>query len=94
MKTLTIDDMYVAYAHLAGQVTVATNLAAALAALHPEHRRKLDQVMAMTLDSDEYKHPGSTAEAQAAYADGMRFAVSVFRAAMAGMNPEMNLGMN
>jgi len=32
MATPTIDDLHIAYAHLAGQLAIATNLTAALAA--------------------------------------------------------------
>ena len=85
MSTPTIDELYIAYAHVAGQLAVTTNLAAALAALHPEHRETLERVMAATEASDGYKQGNGSAAAQEAYAEGVEHAVSVFRAAMAGM---------
>jgi hypothetical protein len=81
----TIDELYVAYAQLAGQLAVTTNLAAALAALHSERHQTLERVIAATEASGGYKRAGGSAAAEDAYAEGVQHAVSVFRAAMAGM---------
>jgi len=83
MATPTIDDLY---AHLAGQLAIATNLAAALAALHPEHRQTLERVIAATEASGGCKQPGGSATAEEAYAEGVQHAARVFRAGMVGMN--------
>jgi hypothetical protein len=85
MATPTMDELYIAYAHVAGQLAVTTNLAAALAALHPEHHETLERVIAATEASGGYKRAGGSAAAEEAYAEGVEHAVSVFRAAMAGM---------
>ena len=85
MATPTIDELYVSYAHLAGQLAVATNLAAALAALHPEHHQTLERVLAATEASNGYKQRNGSAAAEQAYAEGVQHAASVFQAAMAGM---------
>jgi len=86
MATPTIDELHMAYAHLAGQLAITTNLAAALVALHPEHRQIVERVMAATEASGGYKQAGGSAAAEAAYAEGVQHAAAVFRAAMAGMN--------
>jgi hypothetical protein len=86
MTTPTIDELHIAYAHLAGQLAITTNLAAALVALHPEHRQILERVVAATEASGGYKQAGGSEAAEEAYAEAVRHAVSVFRAAMAGMN--------
>lgn len=85
MATTTIDELHMAYAHLAGQLAITTNLAAALVALHPEHRQTLERVIAATEASGGYKQAGSSVAAERAYAEGVKHAVSVFRAAMAGI---------
>lgn len=85
MSTPTTDDLLITYAHIAGQLAVATNVAAALAALHPEHRQVLERVMATTAASDGYKRAGGSAVAEEAYSQGVQHAISVFRAAIAGM---------
>jgi hypothetical protein len=86
MTTPTIDELHIAYAHLAGQLAVTTNLAAALVALHPEHRQTAERVLSATAASGGYKQAGGSVAAEAAYADGVQHALNVFRAAMAGMN--------
>lgn len=86
MATPTIDELHIAYAHLAGQVALTTNLAAALVALHPEHRQMLERVIAATEASDGHKRAGGSAAAEATYVEGVQHAANVFRAAMAGMN--------
>jgi len=86
MATPTIDELHMAYAHLAGQLAITTNLAAALVALHPEHRQVVERVMAATEASGGYKQAGGSVAAENAYAQGVQHAARVFRAAMAGMN--------
>lgn len=86
METPTIDELYIAYAHLAGQIAATTNLAAALVALHPECRQTLERIMAATEASDGHKRAGGSVAAEKMYAEGVQHTVSIFRAAMAGMN--------
>jgi hypothetical protein len=86
MATPTIDDLYIAYAHLAGQLAATTNLAAALAAVHPMDRETFERVMAATAASDGYKRERGSAAAEGAYAEDVKHAISVVRAAMAAMS--------
>jgi hypothetical protein len=88
MPTPTLDDLYDSYAHLAGQLAAVTNLAAALAALHPEHEQTIERILEATSGSKGYQRAGGSTSAEQAYAEGVDHAMSVFRAALAGMKPE------
>jgi len=81
---MTIEDLYELYGHLQGQIAATTNLAAAIAALHPD-RQTIERLMLATAASDGYQRKGGATAAEKAYAAGMKHAMGVFRAALAGL---------
>jgi hypothetical protein len=83
---LTLEDLYVCYGHLQGQVAAVNTIAAALAALHPD-KATIERVLHMTESSDGFQRDEAPAAGQDAYREGMAYAIRVFRAAMAGMAP-------
>jgi hypothetical protein len=80
---MKIEDLYVVYGALQGQVAAITNVCAALAAKHLD-KELLERVLTTTQQSEGYKRDGGKAEE--GYAIGMAHACAVFRAAMAGLN--------
>jgi hypothetical protein len=85
-QKMTIDDLYELYGHLQGQLAAATNLAAAVAALHPD-RQTIERVIESTAASKGYHREGGSSAAEQAYPAGMESAIAVFRGALAGMKP-------
>jgi hypothetical protein len=81
---MTIEDLYDLYGHLQGQIAATTNLAAALAALHPD-KQTIERVIQFTATSNGYQQAGGLSAAEKAYAAGMEHAMGVFRAALAGL---------
>jgi hypothetical protein len=81
---MTIENLYLVYAHLQGQIAATTNLAAALAALHPD-KQTIERVIQFTATSNGHQQAGGSPAAEEAYASGMEHAMSVFRAALAGL---------
>jgi len=86
MPKPTIEDLYELYGHLQGQIAATTNLAAALAAFHPD-RQAIEQVIAATAASKGYERQGGASAAEHSYAGGMAHALAVFRAALGGISP-------
>jgi hypothetical protein len=81
---MTIEELYDTYGHLQGQVSVAINMCAAMAALHPS-RETIERIVNFTATSTDSRRSGSSAEQ--AYAAGMASAIAVIRAALAGIAP-------
>jgi hypothetical protein len=81
---MTIENLYEVYAHLQGQIAATTNLAAALAALHPD-KQTIERVIQFTATSNGYQQAGGSPGAERAYEAGMEYAMGVFRAALAGL---------
>ena len=83
---MTMDALYELYGHLQGQIAATTNVAAAIAALHP-NRQIIERLIQATASSDGYQRTGGTSAAEKAYAAGMEHAMAVFRAALGGVKP-------
>jgi hypothetical protein len=81
---MKVEDLYDLYGHLQGQVSVAINVSAAIAALHPG-RQTIENIIGATAESTDPRRRGNSAEQ--AYAAGIDSAVAVFRAALKGMGP-------
>jgi hypothetical protein len=81
---MKIEDLYDLYGHLQGQVSVAINVSAAIAALHPS-RETIERIIHWTAASTDSRRGGTPAEQD--YAAGMDSAIAVLRAALAGVGP-------
>ena len=69
MPAPTIDDLYTANAHLAGQLAATTNLVAALAALHPEDRETFERVVIRHRGATHGYTQAGSATAESTYTD-------------------------
>jgi hypothetical protein len=83
---MTTEDLYELYGHLQGQIAATTNVAAAIAALHPD-RQTIERIIRATATSKGYQKGGGSSAAEKAYAAGLEHAMGVFRAALAGVKP-------
>jgi hypothetical protein len=81
---MTVEDLCDLYGHLQGQIAATTNVAAALAALHPD-KQTIERVIQFTATGNGYQQAGGSSAAEKAYVAGMQHAMAVFRAALAGL---------